>query len=99
MSNLYEQKKREWEKHQRLLSWHDRKHEAFLALVAMGDAIVPNILRDIEREPNWIFLALSEIYQDGPDLPDLPDLRDVAGQLRPMCERWVVWGREKGITW
>lgn len=83
----------EWEEHQQFLSWHDTKHPAFLRIVALGDVAIPFILRDIEHEPGWIVIALRKIVPDG------PDLSDVAGQIEPICERWLNWARAKGIKW
>ena len=83
----------EWEEHQRLLSWHDTKHPAFLRIVALGEVAIPFILRDIEHEPDWIVIALRKIVPDG------PELSDVAGRIGPICERWLDWARSRGIKW
>lgn len=90
---IYTEAAEEWEVSQRILSWHNKEHPAYKRIVALGEAAVPFILRDIQEEPDWIFLALRDILHDG------PDYSDVAGQLGPMCERWLAWAKEKGIQW
>lgn len=93
MVGSYKELKQRWQHDSRVLSHHNTGHEAFLSIIEMGEAVVPSILRDIEQAPDWIVIALQRILGRGPTLDD------VAGQLHPICQRWLAWAKEEGIKW
>lgn len=67
-------------------------HPAYRAVVELGDEIVPQLLRELRRNPEPWFLALREIT--GVD-PARPEHR---GNLRAIADAWVRWGRERGLV-
>jgi hypothetical protein len=74
------------------LSVTQRKHPAFLALVAMGQPVVPLILLSIMGEPMvWLAIALREIVGGGPTIKDQD-----RGVLDKVREAWLKWGEEEG---
>ena len=63
---------------------------AYRAIIAMGSAAVPLILRELRREPDHWFVALQQMTGEDP----VPD--DARGDLDRMAEAWLNWGRRSG---
>jgi hypothetical protein len=70
-----------------------RGHPAFQEIVALGEAVVPLMLRDLEDRPRLWVWALPRIT--GSDPVAAPD----RGNIRKMSEAWLRWGREQGYRW
>ena len=68
-------------------------HWAFQEILSMGDAVVPLMLRDLEREAKLWVWALPRITGENPVPPS------DGGNITKMSEAWVRWGREKGYRW
>jgi hypothetical protein len=68
-------------------------HPAFQEIISMGEAVVPLMLRDLEREPMFWVWALPRITKANPVRPE------DGGNIRKMSEAWVKWGREQGYRW
>jgi len=66
-------------------------HPAYRQVVALGPAVVPILLRELERKPAWWLQALRELTGANPVDPG------VRGNLRLMSEAWVKWGHENGL--
>jgi hypothetical protein len=66
-------------------------HPAFKAIVALGDEVVPIMLRDLEGRPSLWVWALPDITGANPVSPA------DGGNIRKMSDAWLKWGREKGI--
>jgi hypothetical protein len=94
--SLVEQKFRhladQWHRETRFESSMTRltNHQAYRRITAMGPAVVPILLRELETNPDWWFTALSDITEDDPVEPRH------AGDLEEMRNAWVRWGRERG---
>lgn len=69
------------------------KHPAYRAIVALGPAVVPVLLRQLEKDPDWWFGALKELTGANP----IP--LDHRGNLSAMAADWVAWGRSNGYSW
>jgi len=69
------------------------RHPAYREIVNLGEAAVPLLLAELERQPDHWFLALYEIT--GVD----PVPRESRGRLKEMASAWLRWGREHGIVW
>jgi hypothetical protein len=67
-----------------------RNHPAFQEVIGMGEAVVPLILRDLEKRPRLWVWALSRIT--GADPVPASD----RGNIAKMSEAWLRWGREHG---
>jgi hypothetical protein len=65
----------------------------YRAIINLGPAAVPLLLREIEREPNFWFTALKEIT--GAD----PVPVEARGRVREMSAAWLQWGRDNGVRW
>jgi len=68
-------------------------HWAFQEIIRMGEALVPLLLRELEREPQLWVWALPEITREN------PVSHSDAGNIRKMSEAWLRWGRDKVYQW
>ena len=66
------------------------QHPAYRAIVALGPAVVPLLLRELEQQPNHWFAALRSLTGADPVLPS------DRGRIGPMTEAWIKWGKEHG---
>ena len=69
-------------------------HPAMRAIVAMGEAVAPIILHDLQAEPSLMVWALPEITGENPAPPKIEGVFvkwDMAAQVKT----WLQWGREK----
>ena len=72
-------------------------HPAMRAIVAMGEEVVPIILRDLQTEESLLVLALPEITGENLASPK------VEGGFRKwdldaQVQAWLQWGRAKGLA-
>jgi hypothetical protein len=78
-----------WKDDTKYLSYHDTKHVAYQAIIAMGKPIVPLLLANLWD--SWLpILALHDIM--GP-IPLSPEL---AGRFDAISEEWYKWGEYNG---
>jgi hypothetical protein len=84
-----------WETETRYLSGAHRiiAHPAFQEIIALGEAVVPLMLRDIEKGPSLWVWALPRILGEGPVQPG------DGGNICRMGAAWLRWAREKGYRW
>jgi hypothetical protein len=68
-------------------------HPAYQEIIALGPAVVPLLLRDLEVNRRHWFAALAAITGADP-VPDTD-----AGKIAKMTEAWLRWGRENGYSW
>jgi hypothetical protein len=68
-------------------------HSAYQRIIGMGAAVVPHLLRELERRPDHWFWALTAITGADPVKPE------DRGKLRKMTDAWLRWGKEQGLTW
>jgi hypothetical protein len=68
-------------------------HPAYRAIIALGPAVVPLLLADLERTHRHWFAALAELTGAN------PVAAEDAGRSRRMAEAWARWGRENGYAW
>ena len=69
------------------------KHPAYCEIIAMGRPVVPLILTDMERHPDWWFPALKQITGEDP-LRGRPELVD---DLAGMTRAWLTCAEERGL--
>ena len=67
------------------------KDEDYLAIIDMGPAVVPLILRRLEAKPHWWMSALMRLT--GED----PTEGQYRGELMKMREVWLEWGRKRNL--
>jgi len=60
-------------------------------IIGMGPAVVPLILKELEKEPDHWFWALEAITGEN------PVGENEAGDLEAPARAWVQWGKQKGI--
>jgi hypothetical protein len=91
----FEQLAGEWEQAVAYLSDSTRReaHPAYRAIIALGPAVIPLLLADLERTHRHWFGALAELTGANPVAPG------DAGRIRRMAEAWARWGREHGYSW
>ena len=66
-------------------------HPAYQRIIGMGYAAVPLLLKELEREPDDFFWALSAITGEN------PIKKEDAGNLAKMSEAWLEWGRNHNL--
>ncbi len=66
------------------------QHPAYQAIIALGPAVVPILLQELETQPDWWFEALRRITGANPAQPE------DRGDLRRLSAAWVKWGHEHG---
>ncbi len=67
------------------------RHPAYQEIIGMGEPVVPLLLDELEREPDFWFAALQKIT--GAD----PVPKECAGKIKEMAKAWIDWGRDKGL--
>ena len=65
-------------------------HPAYLGIIGLGPAVIPLILRDLNREPNHWFTALRALAKTSP-----VNAED-AGNMKKMRHAWLEWGKQNG---
>jgi hypothetical protein len=68
-------------------------HPAFQEIIALGLAIVPFMMRDLEEKPRLWVWALPEITSVD------PVSESDRGNIAKMSEAWLRWGRANGYKW
>jgi hypothetical protein len=83
---------KEWKRETSHLSSVGRmaKYPAYRAIVEMGWPVVPLLLAELKRRPDFWFPALREITGENPVRPDM------AGKIEEMARAWIDWGQAKG---
>jgi len=64
-------------------------HPAMREIIAMGNEVVPIILRDLRDQPSLLVWALPKIVGANPPFE---------GNNDKMIEAWLKWGRDKGLV-
>jgi hypothetical protein len=68
-------------------------HPAYQEIIAMGEAVVPSLLRDLEKEPDHWYGALRAITGAQP----VP--AEDRGNITRMAAAWLRWARDHGYQW
>jgi len=68
-------------------------HPAYQRIIGMGPAVIPNIMRALEKRPDNWFWALRAIT--GAD-PVQPEQR---GRMSEMAKAWIAWAQANHIDW
>ena len=68
-------------------------HSAFQEIIRMGQAVVPFMLRDLEKRPRLWVWALPGIT--GAD----PVPAEDRGNIAKMSEAWLRWARDNAHRW
>jgi hypothetical protein len=72
-------------------------HPAMQAIIAIGEGVVPFILRDLQDKPSLLVWALPQIT--GENLaPPRVEGGFLKWNLHAQIEAWLRWGREKGLV-
>jgi len=66
------------------------QHPCYRAIIALGPAVLPLLLRELEQRPNHWFSALRSLTGADPVSPS------DRGKIGPMTEAWIKWGKEHG---
>lgn len=66
---------------------------AYRAIIALGPAVVPLLLQELEKAPDHWFWALKELTNENPVTPDY------RGNVAEMAKCWINWGKDKGYRW
>lgn len=63
---------------------------AFQKIVALGDAAVPLILKELRQTPDFLFMALQFITKENPAAPE------TAGRVSEIIDAWMQWAERTG---
>ena len=66
------------------------QHPAYRAIIALGPAAIPLLLRELEQRPNHWFAALKSLTGADPVPPA------DRGRINAMTNAWITWGKEQG---
>jgi hypothetical protein len=70
-----------------------QRHPAYQEIIALGEPVIPSLLRDLEVNRRYWFAALPAITGANPVSPEH------AGQIDRMIEDWLGWGTQRGYQW
>lgn len=68
------------------------EHPAYQAIIEMGEAVIPLILRELDRSPDLWFVALRIITGANPVPPDH------RGKIGLTARDWLSWGQSQGYV-
>jgi hypothetical protein len=68
-------------------------HSAYQQIIGMGDAVIPLLLRELEKKSGQWFWALKSITREDPVPPEN------RGKTKEMIKAWLDWGRQRGYKW
>ena len=85
LATLWKQERGPWSSSARLA-----EHPAYRQIVALGPAVIPLLLRELERQPDHWFRALHALTGANP----VPE--GSRGKMREMTAAWLQWGHEQG---
>jgi predicted DNA-binding antitoxin AbrB/MazE fold protein len=67
------------------------RHPAYQEIIGMGEAVVPLLLAELQRKPDFWFAALRAITGKNP----VP--AESAGKVKEMAQAWLAWGKAEGL--
>ncbi len=81
----------EWKRESRYMSKTTsmERLEPYKSIVDLGEKVVPLLLRELDRRPDYWFGALRELTNEDP----VP--REHCGHLDQMAKDWIDWARER----
>jgi hypothetical protein len=65
-------------------------HPAYQQIIEMGEAVIPLLLKEVEKKSGQWFMALKAITGEDP----VPT--EFRGRTQEMVKAWLEWGRKKG---
>ncbi|MBD2437213.1 hypothetical protein H6G69_10435 [Nostoc sp. FACHB-110] len=68
-------------------------HPAYQQIIGMGEAVIPVLLRELERKSGRWFWALKSISRED------PVSSEYRGNTKEMTKAWLEWGRQRGYQW
>jgi len=68
-------------------------HPIYQQIIGMGKAVIPLLLRELERNSGQWFWAIQAISREDPVPPEK------RGQTQEMIRYWLEWGKQKGYRW
>ncbi len=94
IEQLFTQLAREWEDATRCTSSLTEMviHPAYQRIIGLGPAALPMIFRELSRNPDHWFWALTAITGEDPVPPA------ARGKLSEMAEAWLQWGTTRGFV-
>jgi hypothetical protein len=70
---------------------HIAGNNNYLDIIGMGKDVLPYIIKDLQKEPDYWFVALKHITKENP----VP--KEHIGDIDKMAEDWLNWARENKI--
>lgn len=68
-------------------------HPAYQQIIGMGEAVIPLLLRELEKKSGHWFWALKSITRQDP----VPS--EHRGKVKEMIKAWLEWGSQRGYKW
>lgn len=90
----FKRHERKWKRDTRYTSSLSEKylHPSYARIIGLGRPALPHILRSLEKEPDDWFYALRAIT--GSNVVPM----SMAGDMKRMADRWIEWGRKRGLA-
>ncbi len=95
LRTTFEQLAEAWRQRSGYLSFIRKKTTLpeYHRIIGLGRPVVPLLLRELEREPEFWFDALEAITGDNP----VPESVSASGNIQAVTDCWVKWGRDRGL--
>lgn len=65
---------------------------SYQKIIGLGSGVLPFIIHDLEKAPNWWFRALESLTDENPVPPEHH------GNLEMMAADWIDWARNERLT-
>lgn len=85
---------KQWKKETAHVSSNSQRavHPAYQRIIGMGEAAIPFLLHELDREPDDWFWALNTITEADP----VP--ARARGKMERIARAWITWGRKRGFV-
>lgn len=68
-------------------------HSAYQQIIGMGDAVIPLLIKELEKKSGQWFWALKSITREDPVSPEN------RAKTKEMIKAWLDWSRQRGYQW
>ena len=95
LENTFLELAEQWRRETRGISSTNKAsmHPSYQQIIGMGKAVIPLLLRELERNSGQWFWAIKAISREDPVPPEK------RGQTQEMIRYWLEWGKQKGYRW
>src|SRR5258708_7147987 len=94
IADVFNELTAKWKAETELLSDMTKKSTnwSYQQIIGLGPAVLPLILKELEREPDDWFWALRAITRQN------AIKKEHVGKVKLMAKDWIEWGKERGLA-